>query len=246
VWTGYDYFGEPIPYKWPCTSSHFGLMDLCGFPKDLFYYYQAWWSDRPVLHVFPHWNHAGREGQLIDVWCYTNHEEVELLVNNVSAGRVAVKRNSHAEWKVSYAPGSIEVRGFRGGKVIEAKVVETTGAPARLVLSPERPTLNADGEDVVQVAVAIADAHGRTVPTACDSIEFEVTGAGRLLGVGNGDPSSHELNQVPHRRAFNGLAALLVKAGTDAGAIEITARADGLATAQVVLNALSAPHRPSL
>jgi beta-galactosidase len=244
VWTGYDYYGEPIPYKWPCTSSHFGLMDLCGFEKDLHYYYQAWWQSKPVLHLFPHWNWLGREGHEIDVWCFTNHEEVELFVNGTSLGRQAVKKNSHAQWKAIYAPGAIEVRGYRCGKVAETKRIETTDAPAQLVLTPERATLNADGEDVVQVNVSVIDSKGRPVPTAQGHVRFDVSGAGRLLGVGNGDPSSHELNQVPHRRLFNGLAMLLVKAGREAGPIFVTARSEGLTDASVTLTAHATTPRP--
>src|SRR5581483_4836874 len=111
-WTAFDYRGEPIPYKWPCTASHFGVMDLCGFPKDLYYYYKSWWSNEPVLHLFPHWNWQGREGEEIDVRCFTNCNEVELLLNHRSHGRKTVENNSHVAWKVKYEPGILEVRGM--------------------------------------------------------------------------------------------------------------------------------------
>jgi len=191
VWTGFDYRGEPTPYGWPCISSHFGILDTCGFPKDNFYYYQAWWTNEPVLHVFPHWNWAGREGQPIDVWCYSNQQEVELLLNNVSLGRKKVPINGHVSWSVPYVAGKLEARGYMDGKVAQTSTVETTGEPARIVLTPDRSTINADGEDISVVNVSVVDENGFVVPTASNDISFDIDG-GTILGVGNGDPSSHE------------------------------------------------------
>jgi beta-galactosidase len=190
-WTGFDYRGESNPFSFPAISSQYGLMDTCGFPKDSFHYLQAWWTDRPVLHLYPHWNWAGREGQEITVGCYTNHEAVELFLNGVSLGKKEVPRNDRVEWRVIYRAGALEARGYRGGQVVATTKVETTGAPTQLVLTPDRPVINADGEDVAVFTVSARDAQGRAVPTAGNLASFSVTG-GRILGVGNGDPSSHE------------------------------------------------------
>jgi beta-galactosidase len=227
VWTGFDYRGEPTPYNWPCISSHFGILDLCGFPKDLFYYYRAWWSGEPVLHLFPHWNWAGKEGQEIEVWCFTNCDTLELFVNGTTAGWQKVAKNSHAAWKVRYQPGVIEVRGSSGGKEMTAKR-ETVGPPSKIVLRPDRTAITADGEDVSVVTVSIADSENRIVPTAMNDVTFKITGPGRLIGVGNGDPSSHEADRADHRRAFNGLCMALVQSTHEPGQIRIEATSPGL------------------
>ena len=197
LWTGFDYRGEPSPYDWPCISSHFGVIDTCGFPKDTFFYYQAWWTSQPVLHVFPHWNWPGKEGQPISVWVHGNCEEVELLLNGQSLGKHPMPRNSHLEWKVNYAPGTLLARAFRGGKLITESKQETTGAPAAIKLTPDRQTIKADGEDVAVITAAVLDEKGRVVPVADNQITFELAGPGKIIGVGNGDPSNHEADKPP-------------------------------------------------
>jgi beta-galactosidase len=192
VWTGFDYRGEPTPYSWPCINSHFGIYDTCGFPKDNFWYYQSWWTDRPVLHLLPHWNWAGREGQEIDVRAESNCDEVELFLNGRSLGRQMMKRTSELKWKVGYAPGTLSAKGFKGSKVVTETKVETTGAAAAVQFTPDRATISADGEDVSVITVSVADDQGRIVPVAGNSISFELEGPGRIIGVGNGDPSCHE------------------------------------------------------
>ena len=192
IWTGFDYRGEPTPYGWPCINSHFGVMDTCGFPKDNFYYYQSWWTDKPVLHLLPHWNWPGQEGVEIEVRALSNCEEVELFLNGQSLGRKTMERNSHLAWMVKYAPGTLSAKGYNGGNAIAETKVETTGAPAAVQLRPDRATLNADGEDVSVFTVSATDAQGRVVPVAANSIHFELSGLGKILGVGNGDPSCHE------------------------------------------------------
>ncbi|MGH7594644.1 MAG: beta-galactosidase GalA [Gemmatimonadales bacterium] len=246
VWTGFDYRGEPTPYQWPCINSHFGIMDTCGFPKDNFYYYQAWWSDKPVLHLFPHWNWAGAEGQDIDVWVQGNIDRVELLVNGSSVGAQDVPRNSHVSWKVPYAPGNIEARGFRNGQHVLVERRETTGAPAAVMLHPDRARIAANGEDVSVITVSIMDAAGRVVPTAGDQVAFRVSGAGKLIGVGNGDPSSHEPDKATTRRAFNGLCCAIVQASKIAGEIQVEATAVGLRSATTVIVGTPARARPAL
>jgi beta-galactosidase len=239
VWTGLDYKGEPTPYAWPCINSHFGIMDICGFPKDTYYYYQAWWSDKTVLHLLPHWNWPGKEGEPIDVWCHSNCDEVELALNGKSLGRQTMPRNGHLQWKVPYAPGKLEANGFRGGQKIAAEVVETTGTPAKLRLTPDRTIFSADGEDVILVRVAVLDEKDRVVPTADNEVQFAVQGAGQIAGVGNGDPSSHEPDKAAQRHAFGGLALVIVRATEKAGKVELNATAAGLQPAQLTLRSES-------
>jgi beta-galactosidase len=234
VWTGFDYRGEPTPFeRWPENVSHFGQMDLCGFPKDNFYYYRAWWGAEPVLHLFPHWNWPGREGQTVAVWVHSNCEAVELFVNGRSLGRKAVVRNRHLAWDVPYAPGRITAHGYRGGRRILTAERQTTGAPARIGLSSDRRQL-APGE-VAVVRAAVLDSARREVPTAADRLSFVLSGDAVLLGVGNGDPRSLEPDHATTRSAFNGLAMALVQAGPKGGAIRLEARGDGLAPAMLPL-----------
>ena len=234
VWTGFDYRGEPTPFeRWPENVSNFGQMDLCGFPKDNYHYYRAWWSGEPVLHLFPHWNWAAREGQPVSVWVHSNCDAVELVLNGRSLGRQAVVKNTHLEWQVAYAPGRIEAHGYRGGKRVMHAVRETTGAAARIGLSSDRRHL-APGE-VAVVRVAILDAKRREMPTASDRVTFALSGDAKLLGVGNGDPRSLEPDHAMSRSAFNGLCMALVQAGATGGPIRLEARGDGLAPAMLQL-----------
>ncbi len=193
VWTGFDYRGEPTPYSWPCINSHFGIIDTCGFPKDNFYYYQAWWTTNIVLHLLPHWNWPGKEGQQIRVDALSNCKSVELFLNGQSIGKQTMAKDSKLTWNVTYAPGTLSAKGYDAdGNVIAETKEETTGDPAAIQLVPNRTTINADGEDVSVFAVSTTDAQGREVPVVANKINFSVTGAGKILGVGNGDPSCHE------------------------------------------------------
>jgi beta-galactosidase len=195
IWTGFDYRGEPTPFSWPAISSQFGILDTCGFRKDNSYYYQSQWTQEPVLHLLPHWNWLGKEGQPIRVWAHTNCDEVELLLNDRSLGRRKVERLSHAEWEVPYEPGILLARGFNQGEKATENSVETTGPAVALKLTLHRSTLRSDGQEISMVTVEVVDAEGRHVPTANDEVKFEISGVGRILGVGNGDPSSHEPDQ---------------------------------------------------
>ncbi len=160
-----------------------------------------------MLHLFPHWNWGGKEGQAIPVWCHTNLEEVELFLNGQSLGRQKVERHGHAAWQVAYAPGAIEARGAGpGGVELTGAGRETTGPAAKLVLRPDRTELRADGEDLAVVAVEVQDAAGRVVPTAGNLVRFTLSGPARILGVGNGDPSSHEPDHATQRSASTGCA----------------------------------------
>jgi beta-galactosidase len=246
AWTGFDYRGEPTPYNWPNVSSHFGIMDLCGFPKDNYFYYQAWWTSERVLHLFPHWNWPGKEGHEIDVWVHSNLDSVELSLNGASLGSQKVERNTHLAWKVKYAPGSIEACGTKNGKVVLTDKRETTGAPAKLVLRPDRQKISADGEDLSVIAVEVQDAQGRIMPVASNEVTFEVGGNGKLIGVGNGDPSCHESDKGSKRSAFNGLCMAFVQASKHAGEIRVVASASGLESALTVIQAEAAQLRPAV
>lgn len=238
IWTGFDYRGEPTPFnRWPSVSSYFGAMDSCGFPKDNYWYYRAWWRPEPLVHLFPHWNWEGREGEEISVWVHANVDRVELFLNGQSLGSKDVVRNRHLEWSVTYAPGVIEARGFKDGRALPPVRRETAGRGTRIELTTDRTRLAADGEDVAMLAVRILDARDRPVPQAAEPVTFEVEGRGRIIGVGNGNPTSHEPDRVSHRRTFNGLVQAIYQADRMRGAVTITARAPGLRPATIRLRA---------
>lgn len=191
-WTGFDYRGETTPYEYPAIGSQFGILDTCGFPKDGYYYLKSWWTTEPILHIYPHWNWQGREGQEIKVGVNSNSEEVELLLNNKSLGKKAMPVNGHLEWSVIYAPGELLARGFSKGKPTQETRVTTTEKPATIKLVPHKKSIQADGKEVAVFTVSVADAKGRLVPVADNNIQFAIKGAGKIIGVGNGHPSSHE------------------------------------------------------
>jgi len=231
VWTGFDYRGEPTPYQWPNINSHFGVMDMCGFPKNLFYYYQSWWTDKDVLHVSPHWNWKGREGKSISVWVNSNADKVTLFLNGRSLGEKVMPRNRHLEWKVPYAPGKLEAVGYRNGRKLTT-TVETTGASYELVVTPYRTTMLADGRDASVINISVVDKQGREVPDAGDLVQFTVRGGMKILGVGNGDPSSHEPDKCEEgkwqRHLFNGKCQVVVSAGASPDRIYFEAASPGL------------------
>jgi beta-galactosidase len=191
-WTGFDYRGEPHPYGWPQVASQSGIIDLCGFPKDPFYYLKSVWTDEPVLHLLPHWNWKGSGGKPINVWAYTNCDEVELFINQKSLGRKPLPKNSHIEWTVKYEPGILLAKGFKNGKEILTEKMETTDAPTIIQFNPNRQEIMANGEDVSVITVKTNDSKGRFVPDAGNEISFSIEGSGKIIGVGNGDPSSHD------------------------------------------------------
>jgi beta-galactosidase len=223
AWTGFDYRGEPTPYGWPSINSQFGIIDMCGFPKEMFYYYKAWWRTEPALHVFPHWNFEGKEGETISVWAYSNLDEVELFLNGKSLGSQKVPHLGHVEWKVKYEPGVIEARASRDGKVVLTEKRETTGPTVAIRLTADRTSIQADGEDVAIITVEALDKDGRPVPTASNKIGFKVEGEGKLIGVGNGDPNCQESDKEPRRSLFNGLAQVILQATHRAGEIHLEA-----------------------
>ncbi len=246
VWTGFDYRGEPSPNGWPNISSQYGIIDTCGFPKDSFYYYQSWWTGKPVLHLFPHWNWPGMEGKEIAVWVYSNLDKVELLVNGQSLGAKDVKKDSHLAWIVKYAPGAIEARGWKDGKLAMTTRRETTGPAAKLVMNADRLEVSADGEDVAFFAVEVQDAQGRAVPITDNLVTFKVSGEGRLIGVGNGDPTDQESDKGTSRKAFCGLSMVITQTTKTAGKITVEAASPGLAPASVTIASKAAALRPQV
>lgn len=267
IWTGFDYLGEPTPYggkdnstngywnaDWPCRSSYFGAVDLCGFPKDRFYLYQSQWTEEPMVHVLPHWNWENSGHDMIPVYAYTNCEEVELFVNGKSVGKKVKGKDLtrlivqfirydkdhfmskyRLSWEVPFSPGSLKVVGTIGGKKVAEKEIRTAGAPARVRLVPDRTTLAAGKNDLSYVTVRIEDADGNLCPLADNLVRFQVTGAGTIAAVGNGNAATTEPFQADFRKAFNGLCMLIVRAGRKAGPISVSAVADGLKSTETIL-----------
>jgi beta-galactosidase len=232
IWTGFDYLGEPTPYDWPSRSSYFGIVDLAGFPKDAYYMYQSEWTDKPVLHLFPHWN--WNEGDSIDVWAYTNCQEVELFLNRKSLG-TKKKSNDvlHLVWRLSYVPGTLTAIGRTDGKEILTKEIKTAGAPAKIVLTVDRNVIVADGKDLSFITVKVLDQNGILVPQADNLINFEIQGEGIIAGVDNGCQASHEPFQANYGKAFNGLCPVVIQSSEEVGNIILTATSEGLKEATV-------------
>lgn len=237
IWTGWDYIGEPTPFPWPAISSYFGIIDLAGFPKDAYYFYQSEWTNKPVLHIFPHWN--WKPGEKVDVVAYFNHaEEVELFLNGRSQGTKRKQNGDmHVFWRLPFEPGVLKAIARKNGQVVLTREVRTAEAPARIVLVPDRQTIKADGSDLSFVAVKVVDKNGTVVPDADQLIKFDVTGQGSIASVDNGNQISHESFKASQRKAFHGMALAIVQAKRRSGRIVLKATAENLAPASVVLNA---------
>ena len=252
MWTGIDYLGES---RWPSKSASSGVIDLCGFPKDGFYFYKSQWTKEPVLHLFPHWNWAGREGQVIPVLAYTNCDAVELFVNGKSFGekRMEFPRQGtsggwnsyatppvnsttadlHLAWDVTYEPGTLKAVGKKNGKIVCTEIIETTAKPASIRLSVDSKQIIADNQDVAHVRVEVIDSKGNIVPTADNLINFKITGAGKLIGLENGNSVDAEPYKSDKRKVFNGLGLAIIQSGKTPGKITVTASAEGIADAAV-------------
>ena len=238
VWTGFDYRGEPTPYKWPNISSHFGILDVCGFPKNIYYYYKSWWTNEDILHISPHWNWPDKIGKPIDVWVNSNADEVELFLNGKSLGQKTMERNSHLQWNVLYEPGTLEAIAYKKGKKITSKI-ETTEQASQVVIATDKTNLRADGKDVTVINISISDEKGREVPTANNIITFTVSNNAKIIGVGNGDPSSHEPDKCKtnswQRSAFNGKCQVIIQASKNSGEVKFEAKSDGLKSTVTIL-----------
>ena len=231
IWTGFDYRGEPTPYQWPNINSHFGVMDVCGFPKNIYYYYQSWWSDKDVLHISPHWNWKGKEGQPVKIWIYSNADEVELFINEKSLGKKLMPRNSHLQWTVNYEPGILKAVAYKGKRTFSAKQ-ETSDEAAGINTVSYKTTMLADGRDVTVINISAVDKNNREVPDANNLISFTIKGDAKILGVGNGDPSSHEPDICEdgkwQRKLFNGKCQVIVQSGKNSDTIVLEAKSNGL------------------
>ncbi len=237
IWTGFDYLGEPTPYNWPARSSYFGIIDLAGFPKDVYYMYQGEWTNKDVLHIFPHWN--WKQGDTVDIWAYYNHaDEVELFLNGQSLG---IQKKSgddlHVKWRVPYTPGVVKAVSRKNGKVVLTKEIKTAGAPAKIILTADRSMIKADGSDLSFVKVTIVDKNGIVVPTADNLVWFTVSGSGWIAGVDNGSETSMESFKASERKAMNGLCLAVLQSNGKKGTITLRAISDGLAPASIILQA---------
>lgn len=235
VWTGFDYLGEPTPYPWPARSSYFGIIDLAGFPKDVYYMYQSEWTSKPVLHLFPHWNWA--PGKMVDVWAYYNNaDEVELFLNNRSLG-IRKKQNDdlRVQWAVPFEPGILMAISRKNGKTVLQKTIKTAGAPALIKLTADRNILHADGKDLSFITVQVTDAEGNLVPGADNLVNFEWSGPGNLAAVENGDPASGESSKVAYRKVYKGLCLAIVQTSSAPGTVQLTAQSPGLTPATIAL-----------
>jgi beta-galactosidase len=236
TWTGFDYKGEPNPYGWPDISNNTGLLDACGFPKDKGFYFASCWLNKPMVHLMPDsWNWPDKVGQNIRVIAFSNAKRVELLLNGRSLGIKNMPHDGHLEWKVPYQPGELLAKATTDGKVVATEKLETTGAPARVELSPDQTALHADSEDALVVPVSILDAKGRVVPDASNRVTFQLTGNGQILGVGNGDPADHDTDKANNRKAFHGHCIAVIEAGLKPGTLQLTATSPGLKSASVEL-----------
>jgi beta-galactosidase len=235
IWTGMDYLVEPTPYTWPARSSYFGIVDLAGFPKDTYFMYRSEWTHKPVLHIFPHWN--WKQGDAIDVWAYTNCEEVELFLNGVSLGPKRKTGDAlHLTWRVTYAPGTLKAVGRTHGKEILIQEVRTAGKPAKIVLEADRNTIASDGKDLSFITVKVLDEKGTIVPWADNLIRFSVSGEGTLVGVDNGQQTNLESFKASEHKAFHGLCLAVVQSKEKAGHIVLHANTDRLQGSSITID----------
>ncbi|AMR34392.1 glycoside hydrolase [Mucilaginibacter sp. PAMC 26640] len=235
IWTGFDYLGEPTPYSWPSRSSYFGVIDLAGFPKDVYYMYKSEWTKQSVLHIFPHWNWEA--GKTVDIWAYYNNaDEVELYLNGKSVG---IKKKTgddlHLMWRLKFVPGTLKAVSRKNGKIVLTKEIYTAGAPAKIELSADRSNIKADGKDLSFITVRILDKSGNVVPDADNLVKFKISGPATIASVDNGDPVSHDPFKADYRKAFHGLALAIVQGTEKAGTITFTATSAGLAPATVTI-----------
>jgi beta-galactosidase len=252
VWTGFDYLGEPA-YPYPCNSSSFGIVDLCGFPKDVYYFYKSQWTTEPVLHLLPHWNWI--EGQMIDVIAYTNCDVVKLYLNDKLVGEQAFAGSKvryytnqwdkfidlgedqklSLDWKLPFVPGTLRAEGFKNGKLIATDVVKTAGDPAKIELTADRSNIQADGKDLSYITIRINDKKGTLVPNADNLIHFDIEGEGKIVGVANGDPISLEPAKGKQRRAFSGMCQVVIQSTNQKGNILLKASSLGLPDEKILL-----------
>ncbi|MEM7550443.1 MAG: glycoside hydrolase family 2 TIM barrel-domain containing protein [Bacteroidota bacterium] len=232
-WTGFDYLGESN-MGWPARFFNFGILDLCGFPKDTYYFYKSQWTEELMVHVLPHWTWSGKEGISIPVWVYSNADSVELLLNDSSLGTKTMTGKMNLEWVVPYQAGKLEARAYKNGEVV-SHTHHTAEASAKIELTSDKTALAANGNSVAHITVRVLDENGYFVPHADNLINFEVDGPAKIIGVENGDPLDHDPHKVNYRKAFNGMCLLMVQSTEDSGSITITASAEGLETTTLTI-----------
>ena len=254
-WTGIDYLGET---RWPRRGAASGQLDTCAFPKDSYYLYQSQWTDKPMIHLLPHWTWPGREGEIVPVVVYTNADTVELFLNGTSLGArslefprqgnsggwlsyarpvvPATTGDLHLSWDVPYAPGTLRAVGRRDGEVVAEAEVRTTGAPAAIALSADRQSIRADGRDVVHVTVQVVDREGLTVPLAASLVRFDLQGPGTILALDNGDLADLTSPRATQYKVFGGMALAIVQSRPQTGRIRLTARSEGLKEAAIEID----------
>lgn len=235
VWTGFDYLGEPHPYPWPARSSYFGIVDLAGFPKDVYYMYQSEWTEKSVLHLLPHWN--WEKGKTVEVWAYFSQaDEVELFLNDKSLGiRKKGVNDFHVKWSVNYEAGTLKAVSRKDGKIVLTEEIKTAGKAFKIKLSADRQSIKANGEDLSFIKVSIVDENGNIVPEANHLVNFTLEGVGSIAGVDNGYQASLEPFKANYRRAFNGLCLAIVQASEKAGKITLKASAEGLQSDTIMI-----------
>ncbi|MGL1884967.1 MAG: DUF4982 domain-containing protein [Reichenbachiella sp.] len=235
IWTGFDYLGEPTPYTWPSRSSYFGVIDLAGFPKDVYYMYQSEWADQDVLHVYPHWNWSDRDS--VDVWVYYNHaDKVELFLNDKSLGEKAKEgEDLHIMWRVAYEPGVLKAISTKDGQEVLNSVIQTSGGASGISLTADRATIAADAQDLCYITVEVLDEENVFVPTAKNLVEFEISGPGKIVGVDNGDPTSHLSLKGSKMNAMAGKCLVIVQSTNEEGTIKISAKSEGLTPTEIII-----------
>ncbi|MEI8371631.1 MAG: glycoside hydrolase family 2 TIM barrel-domain containing protein [Planctomycetota bacterium] len=243
VWTGFDYLGEPTPYRWPSRSSYFGIVDLAGFPKDRYYFYRSVWRPELLVHLLPHWTWPGLEGKEIPVWAVTNCDSVELFLNGKSLGEKKLDRDKslHVAWSVPYAVGTLRAVAKKDGKEVVRDEVRTAGKPKRLLLRPDREKFLADGEDLSFVEAYVVDDQGTVCPGASNLVHFHLSGPATIAGVDNGDPINHESFKADKHTVFHGKGLVVIHSGRTPGKIVLQAEADGLETAEASLETAEPP-----
>lgn len=237
IWTGFDYIGEPTPYPWPARSSYFGIIDLAGFPKDVYYLYQTVFTGKPVLHIYPHWN--WKQGDTVDVVAYYNNaDDVELFLNGRSLGKRSKEGDAlHVKWRVPFVPGTLKAVSTKNGQTVLTKEIKTAGEPCKLILKADRINIDADGKDLSFVSIEIVDQNGVLVPDANNLIKFSVSGQGFIAGVDSGDPVSLESFKGNQHTALNGKALCILQSNGKKGRITLTASANGLQPSIIQIHA---------
>ncbi|MDP4208634.1 MAG: beta-galactosidase GalB [Bacteroidota bacterium] len=238
VWSGFDFIGEPVPYPWPARSAYYGVIDLCGLPKDAYYMYQSEWTNKTMLHLFPHWNWT--PGKTVDVWAYYNNaDEVELFLNGKSLGSKKKEGDAlHVMWRLKYEPGTIKAVSRKNGQIVLSREIKTAGKPAKIELSADRSKIKADGKDLSFITVKILDKDGNMVPDADNLVNFNIKGQGYIAGVDNGYQASMEPFKANFRKAYNGMCLAIIQSNGKSGEITFEASSGGLEKTEIKIKAI--------